>query len=135
MATIVIQRLVQRLLTHSLQPLMFRDRTQTARDEIHLPLTFFHSPCRAYCAYKCASEENYINWTCKSWTISTDGYNCVHLNDNGLSASCFSQRTLTPAIITTERVISLLWETYNTQKVFFSPQRCARSSQGIFSGF
>lgn len=79
--------------------------------------------------------ENDINWTSKSWTISTDGYNAIHLNDNGMSASCFSQRTLTPAIIITERVISLLWDTYNTQKVLFTAEHWARSSEGIFYGF
>lgn len=84
--------------------------------------------------FRICQLENYINWTCKAWTISTDGYNSIHLNDNGVSASCFSQRTLTPVIITTEGVISLLWETYNTQKVSVRAERCKRSSRGIFLG-
>lgn len=73
-------------------------------------------------------QENYINWTCKSWTASTGRHNSVHLNDNGMPASCFSQHTLTSAIITSERASSLLWETYNTQKALFTAEPCA----GVF---
>lgn len=74
-------------------------------------------------------QENYINWTCKGWTVSTGGHNSVHLNDNGVPASCFSQHTLTPAIITSESASSLLRETYNTQKALFTAKPCA----GLFS--
>lgn len=73
-------------------------------------------------------RENYINYTCKGWTVSTGGHNSVHLNDNGMPASCFSQHTLTPAIITSERASSLLWETYNTPKALFT----AEPRAGVF---
>ena len=110
---------------------MLRDRTQTAQDKIHLPLTFSILPVCLLCL-QMRQRENYINWTCKGWTTSTDGYNSIHLNDNGMSASCFSQRTLTPSIITTERVISLLWDSYNSWKVFFQCRTLCRIVPGCF---
>lgn len=81
---------------------------------------FFPSILFPFSFGKCNGKKNYINWTCKGWTASTGGHNSVHLNDNGMSASCFSQHTLTRAIITSERANSLLRETYNTQKALFS---------------
>lgn len=60
-----------------------------------------------------------------------DGYNSIHLNDNGMSASCFSQHTLTLGIITTERVISLLW--YTAHRKWSSLQKIVQECPMTFS--
>lgn len=66
--------------------------------------------------------------------MSTDGYNSVHLNDNGVSAICLSQHTLTPAIITSERLISPLWDSDNKHRAFPGVERCNGWSRDVFYG-
>lgn len=62
--------------------------------------------------------EKYINWTSLVWSISTNGYNIIHLNDNRVSGSWFSQRTpVHPLLDVSKQSVFFDW---GTQKVLFN---------------